>query len=123
MALDQDAEKPKPLTAPRYYGPIAQATLEINGRKARLEVEGITMYKDAGLTKLLAKGRLTATGSCSKGHVYLVYSFRDVERNLDWEGVMVLCVPSSGDVHGYWMTEGHIELGRVVIGSLQIERT
>jgi hypothetical protein len=121
-ALDH-ASKFLPIKTPVYYGPISEATLVIKGLKANLSVEDVTMYRDAAFTNIFAKGRLTASGSTSKGYVYLVYSFQDGERNLAWEGVMVLCVPASGDVHGFWLTEGHTEHGRVVIGSLHIERT
>jgi len=108
---------------PVYYGPIPQITLTIEGRDAILSAEEITMYKDVACSEMMAKGHLTANGLYSAGCAYLVYSFQDVERNLAWDGVLVLTIPATGNLCGYWLTEGHNEHGRVVIGSLRIERS
>jgi hypothetical protein len=110
------------LTRPCYYGKSENATLTIRGAKAELIIDDLTMYDDASCSKEFERfsGRLQGRGRVVDGSANIRYTAVDQTRLRSWAGVCVLTVPATGKIHGYWMTAGHTELGRTVLGKLEL---
>src|SRR5262245_19990594 len=116
------------LTRPFYYGESANGTLTIRGTEAELIIDNVTIYDDASCSKERFSGRLLGHGSVVDDSVNILYTAEDQTRRLSWAAVCVLCVPRAGKmhdgkIHGYWMTAGHTERGRTVLGILELEST
>ena len=129
-ALGDDG-RVKELTRRYYYGKTENATLTIRGTEAHLIIENVTMYDDHSCSKKYERfsGRMEGHGSVVRESANLLYTLKDQTRKLSWAGVCVLMnVPTAekihdGKIHGYWMTAGHIEPGRTVLGTLELEST
>jgi hypothetical protein len=120
-ALDDDGRVGE-LTRRCYYK-IENATLTIRGTEADLIIDNVTMYDDPSCSKEFERSshRLQGHGPVVDGSVNILYTVEDQTRRLSWAGVCVLNVPRTGKIHGYWMTAGHAERGRTVLGTLELE--
>jgi transcriptional regulator with XRE-family HTH domain len=110
------------LTSPCYYGKSENAILTIRGTEAELIIENLTMYDDAGCSKeRFSGGLLKGCGPVVRGSVNIRYTVKEPTGRRSWAGVCVLWFPVTGKkIHGYWMTEGHSEQGRIVLGVLEL---
>jgi hypothetical protein len=122
-ALDDDGRVME-MTRPCYYGEIENAILTIRGTDVDLIIDNVTMYDHVSCEDRhqRSSNRLEGHGSVVGESVYIRYRVEDPTRQLSWEGVCVLSVPGSGKIHGYWMTAGHTERGKTVLGTLELER-
>jgi len=111
----------------RCYYKIENATLTIRkteaGDMADLIIDNMTMYDDPSCSKECERSshRLQGHGPVVDGSVYILYTVEDQTRRQSWAGVCVLNAPRTGKIHGYWMTAGHAERGRTVLGTLELE--
>jgi transcriptional regulator with XRE-family HTH domain len=120
-ALDDDGRVGE-LTKPCYYK-FENATLTIRGTEAHLIIRDVTMYDDPSCSKERSPShRLEGHGRYVEGFASILYTVKDQTGQLPWAGVCVLNVPPTGKIHGYWMSAGHAERGRTVLGTLELER-
>jgi hypothetical protein len=107
----------------RCYYKIEDATLKIRGTTAHLIIEKVTMYRDPSCSKKskLSSHRLQGDGPFEYGFANIRYTAHNQARKISWTGVCVLSVPKNGKIHGYWMTAGHTERGRTVLGTLELD--
>jgi hypothetical protein len=108
------------LITPCYYGKSENAILTTNGAKAELIINNLTMYDDASCSKERFSGRLRGRGSFVDGSVNILYTVEDQKERPSWAGVCFLWFPPTGKIHGYWMSAGHAEQGRTVLGRLEL---
>jgi transcriptional regulator with XRE-family HTH domain len=121
-ALDDEGRVGK-LTRRCYYGEFENATLTIRGTDADLVIDNVTMYDDPSCSERFERSshRLEGHGTVVDGSINIQYTAEDQTRRRSWAGVCVLNFPRTGMIHGYWMSAGHAERGRTVLGTLELE--
>jgi hypothetical protein len=105
----------------RCYYKIEDATLMIRGTAAHLIIEKVTMYDDPSCSTKRSSHRLEGRGPYVRDSASIQYTVKDHAGRLSWAGVCVLNFPGSGKIHGYWMSAGHRERGRTVLGILELD--
>jgi hypothetical protein len=121
-ALD-DGGRVEKLTRQCYYGEFKNAALTIRGTEADLIIDNVTMYNDPNCSEESERSsyRFEGHGTVVDGSVNILYKADDQTRRRWWAGVCVLHFPRTGLIHGHWMSAGHAEWGRTVLGTIELE--
>ena len=72
--------------------------------------------------ELTVRGKITGKGIMLDGYAFIIYRVNTETEH--WNGVMLFCIPSSGNVKGYWISKHNDSEkgGPFVIGNLELQR-
>ncbi len=93
-------------------------TIEIDGQKTTVDsdVDFITSDGES------YTGKITGEGKMYKGTATILYEGDIPSKNIHWNGVLVLKIPSFGEMKGYWLTEHAFHRGEFAFGEVVLKR-